>query len=152
MQKSNLILILYILSIFTIYFCSNLEIHILNADYNPKKEKLKQHRKFLDSKSKSDDSQFSKVCNSVFKTYQYMGEKSLSIYKGCQEEFELLGKSDKGIIKTRPFCFDAIDQFFCNHKIESSKSNNYSCGNEKLIEQVLKIIKGCLKVTNNFLI
>jgi hypothetical protein len=146
MQKPKLILIFYILSIFTIYFCSNLEIHILNADYNPKKERLKQHRKFMENLSKSDDSQFSKVCNNVFKTYQYMGEKSLGVYKWCQGDLELLGKSDKDMIKTRPFCFDAIDQFFCNHKIESSKANNNSCGNEKLIELVLNIIKGCLKV------
>ena len=130
----------------------SLEIHILNADYDPRREKLgkKKHRKLA-----NNDSQFSKVCNNIFTTYQYMGDKSLDIYKGCKDQHELLGKTDTEMIKSRPFCFDGIDQFFCNYKIETTikkeKGAKNSCGKEELINLILRMIKGCLTVQNNFI-
>ena len=123
-------------------FCINTKIHILEQPLNLRKESIQRSKE--KNANSNNDSQISKICNSILNTYAFLGQKSLNIYQGCREDYELLGMLDSDIIKNRPFCFDSPNQFFCNYKIDSHQ--NESCEKEDLIQLVLSIIRGCLNV------
>jgi hypothetical protein len=95
-----------------------------------------------------------------------MGNNSMNIYNLCKDEYELLGYNDIHLKMDRPFCYDGLNQFFCNYKIiDLDKRNiddlyahitNNACADENLIQQILSTIKGCIqenlnnKETNSF--
>jgi hypothetical protein len=156
---SNRSLLLTLISLILIHLCSSVQIHILEqriAAPNKNKNKL------LKQKNHDNDSVYSKICNNVFSTYSYMGQQSMDIHKSCKDKYEMLGTTDPEIIKERPICYDNINQFFCNYKIQTvvvkdetelakkkkdlTEGENKACGNESLIKLVLNIIKGCLHV------
>jgi len=73
----------------------------------------------------------------------------MEIYKQCSDNYQLLGANDTQIQIDRPFCFDSLNQFFCNYKIEPVSNNLNKCSNENLIQFVLNTIKGCVRENEN---
>ena len=101
----------------------------------------------------SNKSQFSKMCSSISQTANYLGKDALKLYKLCDGKFNLLGKSSKPIKENNPFCFKALDEFFCTKKIVNRDDKKDSvCKDEDLVKLLLTTIKGCLEVIKYIII
>jgi|LauGreDrversion4_2_1035121.scaffolds.fasta_scaffold803419_2 hypothetical protein len=138
----------YIFLIFSISLNYTVQIHILDLN--------KAKRKLVGDVQGNPNSIFTKVCEGVMESYNFMGRNGLDIYKYCKQgAYELLGKNNTLIHQNSPFCFNNLENFFCKYKvIEIKRKKNMwkprTCANKQALKLILSIIKGCIKVDSIF--
>ena len=139
---NNFLFYILLLISLSLYYAT--QIHIL--DLNRKKRKL------VGDIQGNANSTFTKVCEKVMGSYNFMGRKGLDIYKYCKKEgYELLGKNNTLIRQNSPFCFSNLNAFFCKYQIIElkSKKTNFkprTCADQNALKLILSIIQGCIKV------
>ena len=103
----NLVFYILLFISFSLYYTT--KIHIL--DLSLKKRKL------VGDIQGNANSTFTKVCEKVMGTYNFMGRNGLDIYKYCKGDFELLGKNNTMVRQNSPFCFSNLNAFFCKYQV-----------------------------------
>ena len=93
---------------------------------------------------------FSQVCQKILKTYHFIGNQGMDLYKYCSNEYELLSLNSNQIKKNNPFCLKNLNSFYCEYSIvESTKEIDEKafCLSAFKKKRILEIIKGCINVS-----
>lgn len=134
----NTTLTLSLILFFFLFKFECMKIHIV------KQQDLDKNKPRVSYTIGAADSIYSKVCEKIVETFSYMGKNSMNVYNNCRDKYELLGYLDVEMKKERPFCYDSIEQFFCNYKIINKSDKTTQCSDEKLTSFVLSTIKSCI--------